>query len=388
MKVTYFGTYDSEFTKNKFVIKALKANKVDVLEVHKQTQVTRMDRKGDFGFFSIIKRLGQKLSIIPIGLSSIPYIHETEAILVGYPGHFDIPFAFLLSLLTGIPLFFDPVLILTKTHTKNTGVLKETSFITRLIQWIEKILYKLPKVIFAETEYAKQNFLQLFQLPEEKVHVIPVGADPAFYKPVNKPKSDKFVVTYYGLFIPIHGVDVMINAAELLKNKKDIEFHFIGKGLLYDEMVELAQKKGLKNCKFFPDINEPIALPYLGASDLFLGFMTESEVGNSVIPNKVYQGLALKRCVVSGDSPALRREFTHLETMYYIENDNPKALAHAILRLKKDTVLRESIAKEGYKLFQKKFSPKAIGKKLKEEIKEYKDNHALHQNGHWVRFTH
>jgi glycosyltransferase involved in cell wall biosynthesis len=55
---------------------------------------------------------------------------------------------------------------------------------------------------------------------------------------------------------------------------------------------------------------------------------------------------------------------------------NPRALAQAILFLKRNRSLREKIAEEGYLSFQNKFSSRVIGATVKDYLTEVIDANA------------
>ena len=50
---------------------------------------------------------------------------------------------------------------------------------------------------------------------------------------------------------------------------------------------------------------------------------------------------------------------------------NPEALAQSILLLRNDAKLRKKIARNGYALYKKKFTPNAIGKELKANLEDW-----------------
>ena len=56
--------------------------------------------------------------------------------------------------------------------------------------------------------------------------------------------------------------------------------------------------------------------------------------------------------------------------MYFCQPSNPKDLVKAILDLQSNPKLRKEIADNGYALYKKEFTPKAVGKKLIEFVQE------------------
>jgi glycosyltransferase involved in cell wall biosynthesis len=145
-------------------------------------------------------------------------------------------------------------------------------------------------------------------------------------------------------------------------------FQLIGKGQLYQEIREMAEKLNLKNVEFYPDSNESNSLEMLQNADIFLGFLESNPTALREIPNKVYQGLALGKVVVTGDSPAIRSVFTHGKNICLVPPANAQELAKTIQELATHPAEVEKISIAAFALFQEKFTMKATGEVLREAI--------------------
>src|SRR3990167_4574163 len=159
-----------------------------------------------------------------------------------------------------------------------------------------------------------------------------------------------------------HGV-VVANRA-----KKNVKFLMVGDGQTFDQNYKLAKKNKLKNVIFYKDATEDNAKEILNSGHLFLGHAQNSPTVFRTLPNKVYQGLALGKVVITADTPASRGVFTHLENAYLFKPANPKDLAKGILLLSKNPKLVNKIAENGYKLFISAFTPKMIAKKIIDDV--------------------
>ena len=82
--------------------------------------------------------------------------------------------------------------------------------------------------------------------------------------------KDQFIVQYSGNHGRTHDLISLIKAAEILKNKDDITFLFIGSGSGKKALVEYAKDKDITNI-IFEDYVEYSQLNYaLNTSDLFI----------------------------------------------------------------------------------------------------------------------
>ena len=95
-----------------------------------------------------------------------------------------------------------------------------------------------------------------------------------------------------------------------------------------------------------------------------LGVFANNETGLRSIPNKVLQGMAMKIPVLTGKGAGVSEKFKHKKDIYLCDTENPPSIADAIFELKSDSVLRETMIKNGYALYREQFTPKAIANKL------------------------
>jgi glycosyltransferase involved in cell wall biosynthesis len=89
-----------------------------------------------------------------------------------------------------------------------------------------------------------------------------------------------------------------------------------------------------------------------------------------VIPNKVFDGLAMARPVITGDVPAVRDALRDREEIWLVPLADPPALAQAIQTLRHDTPLRDAVGRAGNAAFRRQFSIEAISERLSEVLGE------------------
>lgn len=180
--------------------------------------------------------------------------------------------------------------------------------------------------------------------------------------------TDSMVVGFWGKFIPLQGVPVIVRAAKILAAEKGIFFELIGSGQTFQESSELAKQLGLTNLEFtgllaFEDL--PARLKNF---DVGLGIFGATPKTQRVIPNKIYEALALAKPVITAATPAIEELFTDRQNILLCQTADPADLAAKILLLKNDPVLRQSIAHSGYRLYQEQCRPAVIGKQLLNDL--------------------
>jgi len=335
MKICFFGTYDKKYSSNKIILDGFKKNFIKVLEINNDIRITPLNNSNHLAILNLIKRLWIKLSLIPLIFKNLSKIKKCDAIYVGYPGHIDILISYPLAKLLGKKLIFYPCIILYITFTEDVNLFTKDSIYAKLLKIYERFIYKLPDLIYT-------------------------------YSGVKNSKN--LNVVYYGLYSPLHGVEHIINAAKILKNQKNVKFLMVGDGQTFDQNYKLAKKNKLKNVIFYKDATEDNAKEILNSGHLFLGHAQKSPTVFRTLPNKVYQGLALGKVVITADTPASRGVFNHLGNAYLFKPANPKDLAKGILLLSKNPKLVSKIAENGYKLYISRFTPKMIAKKIIDDV--------------------
>lgn len=362
--ICFFGTYESTFPRTITLKEACRRLNIKVLECHVAFWEKRREKLEFFSLKSMIKSLLQ-LIFIYIRLT-IRYIQleNHDALIVGYNGYFDMPLAKFLAKMRGIPLIYTPVFPLYETLVEDRKYINRLSIKSKLIHFIDEISCSLADLIILETNSYMNYYCKEFNIPKEKFFRIPLGADETNFYPREKeaqrndPHHMKFL--FYGKFIPLQGISNIIKAAKLLEENKEIEFEIIGSGQLSSAIRNLAERLNIKNITFIDWVNYKELPNHIQKADICLGIFGDTHKAQRGIPIKVYEVLAMKKPVITGDSPATREVFKDRVNSILCEMANPKALAESILLLKKDKKLRKDIAEAGFRLYQDLFSSKRI----------------------------
>lgn len=366
LHICFFGTYDRTYTSNILTLQGLAANGAKVSEVNAHIKVTTLNKQSEMGWFQLIKRVFKKYRIFVEIAKNWSLFPKVDVIYVGYPGHFDVLFAVVLGKIFRKPVVFNPLLIFYIGFVEEQRILKPGTLLARILKWGESLVYKSVDLVIADTPFQEELLIKDFGVKPKNICTVPIGADDRAYgyTPFTNDKGHKLHVVYYGLYSPIHGIEHLLDAAEILKNNADISFTFVGNGQTFKPTFERAQKLKLKNIKFVYDVPESEHFAILQTADVFLGFLAKHPTVERVIPNKVYQGLSLGKVVLTADSVVAKSIFTHRENMYLVPPANGQAVADALLELSEYPKQRLKIAQNGHKLFVEHFSPKSVGRLL------------------------
>lgn len=349
MKVLCFGSYDPKYPRNRVIAKGLQENGVEVTECNDLSKIW-------LRYPNLIRK----------------YKSDYDATIVLFLGHTNIPLAKILTTLTAKPLIFDAFISLYDTYVFDRKWVKEGSLKSKFYFYLDKLTCMISDIILLDTNEHINYFHETFGIEKKKFRRIFVGTDNTIFYPREKTKSDDaFIITFHGTFIPLHGIQYIVRAAKLLENQKDIKFEILGFGQTYAEIRGLSQKLNVKNITFREMVSYEELPNFIAEGDVCLGIFGNTAKARMVIPNKVFEILAMKKPLLTGASPAIREAgIIHRENALLVEMANPKAIAEGILELKKDEKLKNNIAKRGYELFKKNFAPEIIGKYLKRVLEE------------------
>jgi len=285
----------------------------------------------------------------------------------------DVPLAKFLSLFSSASLVFDPLAPRYETKITDWKRKPADSWQARWNFRIDRWAFKLSDLVLADTQAHKEYYCQKYGLTPDKVAVLPVGYDDTLFAPTKTINRNKhFTVLFYGSFLPLHGVEVMIQAAKSVSTKEpSIRFRFVGSGQTLPRAKALATELSCSNV-YFEDWMPQEKLPEkIASADLCLGIFGRTEKAERVVPHKIFQALAMKAPVITARTPAVEEFFSHRENIFLCSEPFPDSLAQAILELKEDEVLRKKIAENGHDLVQKNFAPASIGRSLKRILEQF-----------------
>ena len=183
------------------------------------------------------------------------------------------------------------------------------------------------------------------------------GAE-AFRKEVN-PKR-KFLVTFLGRMVHMKNpLGFIRTVPSVIAKDKDVQFIMAGDGDLMPDAQRLVEKLGVQDSvKILGPRSDVNAI--LRNTDVFVGLSPICHTFSATIMEAMHLGVP---CILD-TPPYTEGYFTHQKYAYLVPQNDPEKLAQAILLLKKDTKLRDTLSKNG-PLFVKKlgFEKKEIIRK-------------------------
>jgi len=273
----------------------------------------------------------------------------------------------LLKRLLRVPLLFDCQGSLTAEITDH-GFVRPGSLLQRSFALLERWINRASDFIVASSGPTVQLLVQ-GGVPRERVRALSDGVDTKVFAPAPAQEvrelrsrlgvpSDRPVVSYLGLLNRYQGVDLLLEAAALLKGE-GARLHFLIMGFPEGGYREKAQALGIADMVTFtgriPYDQAPL---YLSAGDLAVS----PKVSLTEANGKLFNYLACALPTVVFETP-VNREILG-DTALYAKFGDAADLAAAIGRLAGDRELREDLGRRGRERAVREHSWQARGKEL------------------------
>ncbi|MEZ9917920.1 glycosyltransferase [Vibrio breoganii] len=169
----------------------------------------------------------------------------------------------------------------------------------RYISWLERKLTKWSDVIVCLNR-SEANYYKKFMCNnvEEKIEIIPLVVDRVKSRDINSEiGSESFNICWWGTYIPLHGLDKIIEAFSLLKGE-NVKLYIFGdsahKSKPYEELVrKLNISDDVIFNHEFTFQNRKLPKFLINNCDLALGNFGDSQKAKTVLVNKLVDALAL-----------------------------------------------------------------------------------------------
>ena len=366
LRVCYFGTYRAGYTRNQIILKGLQAQPdVAVHVCHAPLWHGIEDRvQQASGGWRNPRFWGRVAAAYRRLIRAHAAAPDYDVMLIGYPGQFDAYLGRRLAHGHGKPVALD---ILMSLHlvAEERGLVAAHPATGALLFRLERGGLRRPDLLIAENAEYGGYIADKYGLPRERFRYVPHGADESVFHPRPlRPPDDHFRVTYHGGYLPSHGMDAILGAAALLRERPDVCFHFYGSGPEKERIVRQAVELALPNVTFHGFVSQDELLDGLATAHVCLGVFGTTRQANFTVQNKVWEGLAMGRPVISSNSPTIRAALADRREIYLIERNSPAALAAGLSELQANPALREAIAAAGHARYRAEHTVAALGRQM------------------------
>ncbi len=277
--------------------------------------------------------------------------------------------SWLIGRLKGIPSIYNVQDLVPKAYVQ-FGVLKRHAVIA-LFEHLEKLVYQKNTRISVISDSFREHLLRK-DVPREKIDVVPnfVDVERITILPRQNALSqrlglnDPFVVMHAGSIAFRHGVEILVDVAQLLLDEPTILFLVVGDGSKRRAVEEKAREAGLPNFRMLPYLDPP-DVPLLRACANVQMIVLRRGMTSHSVPSKVYEIMASGRPFVAAvdEGSTIWQLAREEECGLAVPPEDPKAMAAAIRKLYRDRHLARRLAENGRRHAVGRYSSKVIAER-------------------------
>jgi glycosyltransferase involved in cell wall biosynthesis len=246
------------------------------------------------------------------------------------------------------------------------GTLRAESLLTRGLEWVSRlVLRKADRIIVLSECMRKRIVAKAGSESAPRIDVIHNWADGALIEPladeenpfrVEHDLQDAFIVMFSGNWGLVNEFQTVLEAAKILRDRRDIVFLFIGNGVRAKELQAFCQAHDLANVRLLPYQPRELLCYSLAAADVALITLAPGLAGLSV-PSKTYGIMAAGRPIlfVGDESSEIAHIITESGCGDAVQSGQSEKLASLISVWSQDKALRGELGSRARKVFAARF---------------------------------
>ncbi len=244
-------------------------------------------------------------------------------------------FSGLVPKLTGAAVILDLHDLMPEFFEARTG---RSGLGRRLVELQERVACRFADHVITVSEGWRRDLAERGSVPLGRSSVVMNLADPDVFRPealgaaTEGMRDDGFHVVYHGTFTERYGVDVVVDAAALLRDRiPGLRVSLLGDGDQRSELEARIASADLSDVIEMSDgmLDVPELLPLLQAADVGVVPNRSNVFTDGILPTKLMEYVALEIPVVASRTRALEDYFDP-SMVRYVPPGDPRALADAL----------------------------------------------------------
>lgn len=216
-----------------------------------------------------------------------------------------------------------------------------------------------------------------------KIRVVPLAIiDPTIKTGTSeRPPSGRLRIAWWALFSPLHGVEIVLDAMQLLKAQHNLDQRILltmyGQGTHRFDVPGAIAARGLEEMVVFDTektlANGKLTDALIHETDLALGQFGSSTKARVVVPNKAVEAFTYRLPLLTARNEAYK-EFMDEQSAYFVDSA-PEAIADAVVAALEAPCDRAKRAARGRAVYESQFTVAAYRQRMLEIYRELRDDH-------------
>lgn len=251
-------------------------------------------------------------------------------------------------------------------------------FFLKMATMLEEYLYQKAALITGQTMGIVNNIHKRF--PNKEVYWLPNGVDLNYYnaekitsnwrqKQAFEPNDKLFL--YAGIIGHAQGLEVILKAANILKEHKSAKFILLGSGPCKEDLEKMAAEMNLTNLVFMDAVTKNEMPFILKAIDVALIPLKKLDLFKGAIPSKVFENLAMKVPIILGVEGEAKQLFIdEAKAGLFYEPEDAEDLAKQIVTLLEDELMIQKMGESGLTYVSEKFNRDTLASAFYNQLKK------------------
>lgn len=249
-------------------------------------------------------------------------------------------FVALIPKLFGTKVIFDVHDRVTLLYLSRFGLQENHPFM-HFIAFVERLAINFVDSLIVAVNVYKKMFIEI-GIPERKIEVVLNTADGKYFYPrksSNVEEDKKLKLFHHGTLVKRYGVDILIEAAGLLK-KRGLDFclEIYGEGDFRSHLDELVKKLKLEKSVFLKGFLQLDYLPEkIAEADLCIVPNRKDAFLDTILPTKLLEYIVMEKPVIVSRTKGVLEFFSENEVTFF-EPEDEKDLAEKIVSFIKNPI--------------------------------------------------
>ena len=298
---------------------------------------------------------------------------RADAVVTGF---FAQPVFPLIRLMYRGPIVADAYFSIYDTMVHDKRRARPGSLLARLCFWLDRYMLQHARLCLTDTQQHVEYLKSAFGAPGADVRRLwisaetpPLAAIAEIPATAEIPAADPpLEVLFWGGFIPLQGVETIVEAAALLKHDP-VRITVVGAGQTLAACQDLQQRLAADRVRLvgWKPLDEIVEMAR--HAHLALGIFGTTDKAGRVIPNKAFEALAMGLPLVTRRSAAIDELLTDGVDAMLVEPGDPRALAERLREAGRNREEIERIGRAGQARFQQVCSPQRVAGLLGRQLR-------------------
>ena len=251
------------------------------------------------------------------------------------------------------------------------GIVTNSSLL-KMAYRLEAKCYWRSALVTGQTQGIVDNIKERF--PDTRAYWLPNGVDLSFYEPNSVAPvgfrdkvgvdTNTLLFFYGGIIGHAQGLQLILKAADQLRDLNNIHFVIQGSGPEKDDLLTMKDEFGLANVTFLPPVDKKEMPGILKEVDVALVPLRKLDIFKGAIPSKIFEALAMKKALLLGVDGEARTHFIDRgKAGLYFEPENVNALVGSV----------RTLAEEPSKIIE-------MGENAREYVRKHFDRNTIANN--------